>query len=641
MRFSLWHITIVLAATLLSTACNKSALGSEGETAGTVRVNLAVCVGASVITKGDPSVITEMSQRFRGMTDVTLLPFDVRRDIEGSDVSIFHQSNLPDILAEIDTNAIKGEAYSQGLLEGNHAHLYPSTQVTLMGGTSALLAYGHPPQTDAETEIERRHINGALTANGLGVMPKLRSASDISFSPVTIYEGSYPAEAGQISNILNKIVAQASHTADYYYFIANAPKHGYTSVNWNENIEEPYLRRYFKWITNDGNLVSASGATVEYMLTYLYKRLKEYTNSDSEQYEHITASGIYLAYKDQAGTTPLTYSNLYKDLRDTIVNRIEALASGSNPPITIDNDRSIRFTNNNLHIFPSAYGIPDGAAVMRWYGQGFSPASTPLDGVAGISTFCYPPELWYYANSTISTSSIDRTGEYSSSRNPLWSDILGTHRTGKVIHGNTASVALDKPMQYSCAMLIASVRATSTNLDDGDGDPSTFVTLNGTNMPVTGVIIGSQRELNFDFTPKANATEYCMYDNCISGINLMRTANEDTAPMFRSLVSQTPVGEHVYFALELRNDTGKSFVGADGTVPPGCKFYMIGLIDLPYDDSFSEVFQQDYTTRINCTISSLENAHIGIPNLDHPSLNLGLQLNVNWIESTPGYLILY
>ena len=103
MRFSLRHILIVLAATLLLPACDKNQTGAEGNKAKTVSVNLAVCVGSSVATKGDPTVITEMSQRFRGMTDVTLLPFDVHRDIEGSDVSIFHQSNLPDILAQKDT----------------------------------------------------------------------------------------------------------------------------------------------------------------------------------------------------------------------------------------------------------------------------------------------------------------------------------------------------------------------------------------------------------------------------------------------------------------------------------------------------------------------------------------------------------
>jgi hypothetical protein len=628
-----------LAALLLLTSCNTQWEGAEKGEANLVSVDLAVCVGTAVATKGDPSVITEMSQRFRGMTDVTLLSFDVRRDIEGSDVSIFHPSYLPDISEDLDTVALSGEIYAKGLLENNHAHLYPSSEVNIMGGTSALLAYGHPPQTDAETLVEKLHLNGALTANGLGEQPTLRSASDISFSPVKIYDGRFPAEAGRIATVLNRIVAQASHTASYYYFVANEPKTGSVSVTWDETIDDDALQRYFKWITNDGNLISECGFNIETMITYIYRRLKDYTNTDSDPVEHLAVSGIYDAYKDITGTTPLTYGDLYRDLRDTLVNRIEGLVADG--VLAIGEERSIHFTNPSLTSYPTQYGIPDGIAVIRWHGISYSPASDILDGVASMSSFCYPPELWYYANSTISTASSDRTDEYSSSRNPRWTDILGTYRTGKVIRGDTESVALDKPMQYSCAMLVASVRATSVNLDDADGDAYTYITLNGTNMPVTGVIIGSQRELNFDFTPKENATDYCMYDNCITGINLMRAANDDVAPMFRSLVSQTPDGDPVYFCLELRNDTGRSFTGADGIVLPGSKFYMLGLIELPDDNSFAQAFQQDYTTRIHCTIPSLAQAHICIPDLSQPNLDLGLQININWTESTPSYLILY
>lgn len=196
--------------------------------------------------------------------------------------------------------------------------------------------------------------------------------------------------------------------------------------------------------------------------------------------------------------------------------------------------------------------------------------------------------------------------------------------------------ALDSALQYSCAMLVTTVRASADQLDDADGLYSTQVSPGTSNLPVTGVIVGSQMDLNFDFTP-FGSTEYYLYDNCISGVYLKK-AEQASAPAFKTLVSQTP---DVYFCLELRNDSGAAFTGADGLVLPGSNFYLVGAIELPGDDSYTRVFERDHTTTINCLVSSLADARTAVPDLEHPHLSVGLQVNPNWKESTPSSLIMY
>ena len=97
----------------------------------------------------------------------------------------------------------------------------------------------------------------------------------------------------------------------------------------------------------------------------------------------------------------------------------------------------------------------------------------------------------------------------------------------------------------------------------------------------------------------------------------------------------------MYFCLELRNDTGKAFTGADGLVLPGAKFYLLGTIELPSDGSFTRVFEKDHVTQINCTVSSLTEARTAVPDLEHPNLTLGVRVDINWIMATPSFLVLY
>lgn len=621
-------------------ACDKQ--GNDDEQAGSrlVPVQLAVRVSPGEIgaaTRGNPSVITEMEENFRGITGLTLLTFDSRTAVSPEDRSLYHPFILPGISDSFASRAVDGTSYFSGLVRYNNAHLYPSDDILLPGGTASFLVYGRPPETPAETEILQRHLNGALTVSGLEQRPTLRTASEISFSPVIIYDEGIPTEGRRMADILNAIVEAASYTTGYAYLQANGIwKEGTVSIPWNESIGDSRLREYFQWFINSGRLSSGSGVNVEYMLSNLYRMLTDYSSFEEVPYEVITIGNIYQAVKSVGSSETLTYADLYNGVRDLLLSRFEALRTDGRLDIQ---ERTVGFSDVSLHDYPSTYGLPDGAAALRWTGTAFEPVSETLDGVAPLSSFCYPPNLWYFANTPLSTADDDRSVVYTSDH-PSWrSDILSTYRSGKVIHGDTKSVALDDPLQYSCGMLVASIRATARQLDDADGNPSTVVTVTDDNLPVTGVIIGSQRQLRYDFTPQGG-TDYFLYDNCIDEVFLTYTGASD-AQEFRTLVSQTPDGAPVYFCLEFRNDTGASFIGADGIVLPGAKFYLLGTIEIPDDSTYERVFQQDYATRINCIVTSLVEARIAVPDLEHPHLSMGLKVDINWIMATPSYLILY
>lgn len=606
-----FHMLFLAAATLVTVACEKTVRDQQEDEL--VPVQLALRVGMhDKATKGYPAYITEMDESFRGMTGIIVLPFGRYGTVLPGDKSVFHPSLLSNI---------------SDLLSGSHAHLFPSDEAFFPNGTASVLAYGYAPTTATQMpERLRNHINGVLTANGLETMSSMRATSDITFSHEPIHPGPIPEEAQQIADILNSIVQNVSFSVDYTYEAYSVLREGTATVTWNESIDDTHLRDAFRWVTNGGARFPGSGTNVQYMISQLQSALESYESLDNTVYRHSRGSDTYEVERqdEESGSrVPLTHAYLYNGLRDAILARIAALVPG--------------YLTGHLTAYPQDYGLPSGAAILLWTGTSYRAVKESMDGVASLSSFCYPPRLWYYTNTTISTAASEKSSAYLSASN--WNDIL-TEYDGKAVYGSTKSVALDNPMQFACGMMLASVRATSDAILDHNGNT---VIIEGDKFPVTGVIVGSQQRLAFDFTPTGE-DEYFLYDDCISGVYLnYHAAGADDIPSFRTLVSQTPDGEDVYFCLELRNDSGQTFVGADGNIFPGGKFYLLGRIVLPEsgDNLPDAVFLRDQKTRINCAIASFSEARNAIPDLLLPQLSFGLQVTANWSGSTPANVVLY
>ncbi len=132
-----------------------------------------------------------------------------------------------------------------------------------------------------------------------------------------------------------------------------------------------------------------------------------------------------------------------------------------------------------------------------------------------------------------------------------------------------------------------------------------------------------------------------MYDSKVPVGTYVNTA---PSAAFRTLALPTPLEGSVYFYLELRNDSEKSFHGADGIIPPGSYFYLAGEIPAPsqtdVDKGVNRVFMQGRYTQISCQVESLKNAYLCIPQIGNPELRLGVQTKTNWFFSPSTYVVL-
>ena len=331
---------------------------------------------------------------------------------------------------------------------------------------------------------------------------------------------------------------------------------------------------------------------------------------------------------------------------DTLKSTLENLSLTDPTDIAIRTAiiTAINTYNTEWNGFPASIGLPDGAAVIRWTGTAFEPQlnTTTLADVNGIDRYAYPPELYYYGNSRIYTSNIDKRKEKYTDRE--WSAILADYQYADgVVSTSTTSVAIKEPLQYGVAHVQIILKKTdSSNLKDADGK---VIPVGNANFPVTGVIIGRQLPVGFDFTPTTAYPIYSeadvkfIYDNQLPTLYLSSSA--DATQAINALVLQTYDNKKVPVALEFTNNSGVDFKGLGGKIQNGTKFYLVGEIDPEQfkDDSSTEirdrVFTQDYTTTLNIKVTGLEKAYNVVPNLLSPRLEMGVELTPKWVATTP------
>ena len=107
-----------------------------------------------------------------------------------------------------------------------------------------------------------------------------------------------------------------------------------------------------------------------------------------------------------------------------------------------------------------------------------------------------------------------------------------------------------------------------------------------------------------------------------------------------TLVLQSYDKKNVKIILEFENRSGKKFMGHDGIVYPGTKFYLIGEVnpvtaetDLT-DENKDRVFTQDYITTFMVRVNSFENAYNVMPDLLAPRMEIGVEVP-NWQTIRP------
>lgn len=279
--------------------------------------------------------------------------------------------------------------------------------------------------------------------------------------------------------------------------------------------------------------------------------------------------------------------------------------------------------------YPQNVGLPDGAAQVKWTGAAFDYINSSNVGslaYTSMANFVYPASLYYTTNTAIKTSTSRLADKYGTD----WKTCLDLYNGGGTsVEANTQSVALVNQIQYAVGRFDVAAKFSASSINDNVGESIAVTAGNG--ITLDGILIGGQKNADWQFAPLASSEKYTIYDASVTSTKL-GTADIASKIMAQSLALPTAAATPVNFALELTNNTGNEFTGIDGIVPAGAKFYLVGQLVPQAEKAGNQVFAKAYNTKANVTISSLAHAYNCIPDLKNPELELGLSVNLKWTE---------
>ena len=546
---------------------------------------------------------------------------DAARDYE-SFIIVPMNGTTPDIQS-FSNEYIKDKKTSED--NPPYAKFYHYGNCDMSVGDDCCIVYTKAQKQTAPTGVSSEAHNGSLSILYDGTpsesFPQITADEDyfskLTFSPVSMRTSTTaPTEA----NVL----------ATYLSNIANATTN--TEKTWQASTD-PVLKQFYKNFTNNGKDIPGSAACV-----------KEWANQLK---------------------TALTDASLYADFTEgsdatAIRNRI----------VTLCNVTSIEIDNTTYQLsditYPRNYDLPDGAAVLRWNStnQVFEPRTetTTVDNISTITRFAYPPELYYFVESAIRcrANQVEYQSLYGS--NDTWAEFVAQafpegDETTSLVTETTHSVALVTPVKYAVSHLQLNVLAGATVKDA----TNEVVTIGTENFPLTGVIVGGQRAVDYQFDPIIPASSSqddikFVYDSQVNSYNtstakythyLNTSSNETTNTLvLQSKGSESAAAEAVTIILEFENRSGHEFYGVHkDVIYPGTRFYLVGTIPAPtYDEEKGDysrrVFTKAYTTVVNLTVNSLANAYNVLPNILSSSLEVGVELVPDWIAAQPATVIL-
>lgn len=547
-----------------------------------------------VTRMGEDITQAQTTPAFRGMDNMTLIPFTTKAAITTSDTRAGNTNiNLP--------NTTVNTLLSTQITTTGNAHVY--TDVSVPVGVASFLFYGKAVDdnagTDASTPADMFKY-GSLTTAGLSA----GAPSGISFSPKQIYTGSDDTKAKSLATYLTTIAGSS-------YTDAKSTEHKWSAVTADAQGQGSALATLYKNFTS---LTAGSSASVQEAVQELYTSLNSLLTGNQT------------------------------DVNKGIINKIiENIKTGA----TVGTDGTVAL-NADYTGFPANINLPDGAVTVKFENGTFTAQTTATyttDGtqVAALSDYVYPANLWYRANTLIKTSDKVLTDKYTNGT--AWDAILANYDGDGVVKNSTASIALKDQIQYAVGRLSMTVKVAEGTLYDGNGETVTVPT---EGFPVSAVLIGDQRKVDFQFAPVSKGDkQYTIYDKELTGINATTTASKAN----NTLALETPADENVNVLLELTNNTGKRFKGKNGYIPAGGKFYLLGTltpsngkVDGQASTTLKQVFKQDYVTTAKFTIQKnakdastnpnqdkgLGAAYNVIPDLRTPALSIGLSVDLTW-----------
>ena len=314
--------------------------------------------------------------------------------------------------------------------------------------------------------------------------------------------------------------------------------------------------------------------------------------------------------------------------------------------------------NSPAKDFPRNLLLPDGVAKVKWNDikKEFEYVDVSSTGSTGnlinYTTITYPSELAYYVSSPVKVSSNEITAVKDLPDYAQWiANTADWSNYGDAVESSTRFVALKNPVQYGVACLKSTVKCASNTLidnakDKGQYDSDNSIAVDDTSFPITGILIGGQpKQVAWNFeaanTVTTNEFKYTIYDcDMNKGANLTATVTGTAEPNYTLVLdnkdNSATSQNKVYITIELENNAS-DFFGADGLIPKGSKFYMVGELDpyasgitQPTGETLDHVFVKDHTTIANFTIKNLKKAYNHIPDMRSSKINVGLAVDLSW-----------
>ena len=308
--------------------------------------------------------------------------------------------------------------------------------------------------------------------------------------------------------------------------------------------------------------------------------------------------------------------------------------------------------------FPRNLYLPDGVAKVKWNDTSkkfeyLSVNSTVSTGnLINYTTITYPSELAYYVSSPVKVSNNEITAVNDLPDYNKWiGNTADWSSYGDAVVSSTRFVALKNPVQYGVACLKSTVKCASNTLidnakDKGQYDSDNSIAVDDTSFPITGILIGGQpKQVAWNFeaanTVTTNEFKYTIYDYDMNkGANLTAAVTGTAEPNYTLVLdnkdNSATSQNKVYITIELENNAS-DFFGADGLIPKGSKFYMVGELDpyasgitQPTGEPLDHVFIKDHTTIANFTIQNLKKAYNHIPDMRSSKINVGLAVDLEW-----------
>lgn len=387
--------------------------------------------------------------------------------------------------------------------------------------------------------------------------------------------------------------------------------------------------------------------------TIKWSDIKEDSPSDfGTENERMALASRYTKFIKLTAGSANSVKQLITDLKDVIGGKNESTENELAKKIVKNCNNALNTTLKNID-FPRDKNLPDGVAKVKWDNTKFIFVDATNVGIGATNAgnnidytkITYPAELAYFVSSPVKTSQEEITAV---TKLPTYEDwTKGTiWDTGykDEVENRTRFVALQNPLQYGVACLKSTIKCNSNSLEDNakDGnfgyDKNNNISVPQGGFKVTGILVGGQPQgVKWNFEPNTTNTsdfKYTIYDKNMN--NGFAANSSESNPNYTLVLDNKDATankqSNVFVTVELENNSGVAFYGAEDIIPANSKFYLVGELKLEGNTTTTvdRVFVKDHTTIANFTITNLKKAYNHIPDMRTSKINVGLAVDLTW-----------